>query len=98
MLGMFNLIPAFPLDGGRILRAALWGWRKDVGWATRIAAVAGDAFGIVLIVLGVFEVLRDDFVWGMWQFLIGLFLRGAASSGYRQTMAQRLLPAFRWRR
>ena len=47
MLGIFNLIPAFPLDGGRMLRAALWGWREDFGWATRIAARAGDLFGLL---------------------------------------------------
>ncbi|MGC2414820.1 MAG: site-2 protease family protein [Stellaceae bacterium] len=91
MLAIFNLIPAFPLDGGRMLRAALWAWRHDIRWATRIAAGAGDAFGILLIVLGVFAVLRGDFVGGMWQFLIGMFLRAAASASYQQTMAQRLL-------
>ena len=91
MLAVFNLIPAFPLDGGRMLRAALWGWRQDIAWATRIAAGAGDAVGILLIGLGVLEVLRGDFIGGMWQFLIGLFLRGAASASYQQTMAQRLL-------
>jgi Zn-dependent protease/predicted transcriptional regulator len=91
MLAMFNLVPAFPLDGGRMLRAGLWGWRQDIAWATRIASRAGDAFGLVLIVLGVIDVLRGDFVGGMWQFLIGLFLRGAAGAGYQQTMTQRLL-------
>ncbi len=91
MLGLFNLVPAFPLDGGRMLRAALWGWRHDITSATRIAAAAGDAFGILLIVLGVFAVLRGNFIGGMWQFLIGMFLRSAASAGYQQTMAQRLL-------
>ncbi len=91
MLALFNLVPAFPLDGGRMLRATFWGWSRDVAWATRIAAASGNAFGILLIVLGVLEVLRGDFVGGMWQFLIGMFLRAAASAGYRQTMAQRLL-------
>jgi Zn-dependent protease len=91
MLAIFNLIPAFPLDGGRMLRAALWAWRRDIRWTTRIAAGAGEAFGLLLIVLGVFAVLRGDFVGGMWQFLVGMFLRTAASAGYQQTMAQRLL-------
>ena len=91
MLSMFNLIPAFPLDGGRVLRAALWAWRQDIGWATQIAARAGDAFGIFLIVLGVIGVLRGDFIGGMWRILIGLFLRGATGASYQQTMAQRLL-------
>ena len=87
MLGIFNLIPAFPLDGGRVFRAALWAWRQDIGWATRIAARAGDVFGILLIVLGVIGVLRGDFIGGMWRFLIGMFLRGAAEASYQQTMA-----------
>lgn len=90
MLGLFNLVPAFPLDGGRMLRAALWGWRGDIGWATRVAAGAGNGFGIFLIVLGVVEILRGNFIGGMWQFLIGTFLRGAAGASYQQTMAQRI--------
>lgn len=90
MLAIFNLVPAFPLDGGRMLRAGLWGWRGDIGWATRVAAGAGNMFGIFLIVLGVVEILRGDFVGGMWQFLIGMFLRGAAGAAYQQTVAQRV--------
>jgi Zn-dependent protease/CBS domain-containing protein len=91
MLGLFNLVPAFPLDGGRVLRAALWAWQQDIGRATRIAAGAGNAFGILLIVLGTLQVLRGNFIGGMWQFLIGMFLRTAASAEYQQTMAQRML-------
>ena len=90
-LGLFNLVPAFPLDGGRMLRAVLWGWRGDFGWATRIAASTGNAFGILLIILGVLEILRGDFIGGMWQFLIGTFLRGAAGASYQQSVAQRML-------
>jgi Zn-dependent protease/predicted transcriptional regulator len=91
MLAIFNLVPAFPLDGGRMLRAALWGWRQDIRWATRIAAAMGDTFGILLIVFGIIGVLRGNLIGGVWQVLIGMFLRGAAGAGYRQTMAQRLL-------
>ena len=87
----FNLMPAFPLDGGRMLRAALWGWRQDMIWGTRVAAGGGKIFGIVLIVLGLREVLRGDFVGGGWLALIGLFLRGAASVTYQQTMGRRIL-------
>jgi Zn-dependent protease/CBS domain-containing protein len=90
-LAVFNLAPAFPLDGGRMLRAALWGWRKDLMWATSIATRAGNIFGILPIVLGLIEVLRGDFVGGLWMALIGLFLRGAASATYEQTLAQRIL-------
>jgi Zn-dependent protease len=91
MLAVFNLLPAFPLDGGRMLRAALWGWRKDLAWATWIASGAGNVFGILLIVLGLIEVVRGDFVNGVWLSLIGLFLRGAASATYQQTLARQIL-------
>jgi Zn-dependent protease/predicted transcriptional regulator len=91
VLGLFNLVPAFPLDGGRMMRAALWGWRQDIAWATRIAATFGNGFGLLLIALGVLDVLRGNFIGGMWLFLIGMFVRAAASAGYQQTMAQRIL-------
>ena len=52
LLAAFNLIPAFPLDGGRVLRSALWYWRGNLGSATKVASQAGSAFGIILIVLG----------------------------------------------
>jgi Zn-dependent protease len=90
-LAVFNLVPAFPLDGGRMLRAALWGWRKDLIWATSIAAGAGNIFGILLIALGLIGVLRGDFIGGIWLSLIGLFLRGAASATYEQTLARQIL-------
>jgi Zn-dependent protease len=91
VLALFNLVPAFPLDGGRMFRAALWWWRGDLDWATRIAAGAGSLFGALLIVLGVIGVLQGDFIGGMWRFLIGMFLRGAASASYGDTLARRLL-------
>ncbi len=91
VLALFNLIPAFPLDGGRMLRAALWSWRKNLLWATRIATRAGDVFGILLIVLGVISIVTGNFIGGMWRFLIGMFLRGAASSSYREVLARTAL-------
>jgi len=91
VLGIFNLIPAFPLDGGRVLRAALWLWRGDLVAATRIAAEAGNFFGILLMVFGVFGVITGDFIGGMWRFLIGLFLKGAADASYREVIARTAL-------
>lgn len=88
VLAVFNLIPAFPLDGGRMLRAALWGWKQDIGKATRIAATSGSIFGLVLMGLALLNVLAGNFVGGIWLFLIGLFIRGAASAAYTQTMSR----------
>ena len=91
VLLIFNLIPAFPLDGGRVLRAALWHWKGDVRQATRIASRSGSIFGLVLIVLGVARVVAGDFIGGMWSFLIGSFLRGAATMSYQQVVLRETL-------
>lgn len=84
VLAIFNLMPAYPLDGGRMLRAALWGWRDDLHGATRLAAAIGRGFGFVLIVLGVASVLNGFVVSGLWWALIGMFVRAAAENSYRQ--------------
>jgi len=86
VLAAFNLIPAFPLDGGRILRSALWYWKGDLRSATRIAAGLGSAFGVLLIVFAVWQLFEGNFIGAMWYFLIGMFVRGAAQSSYQQLM------------
>ena len=91
VLAVFNLVPAFPLDGGRILRAVLWYWKGSLRWATRIASAIGGGFGILLIVLGVYRVLIGDFIGGMWWFLIGLFVRFAAQMSYQQVLMREAL-------
>ena len=91
LLALFNLLPAFPLDGGRILRAALWSWKGNVKWATRVASRFGAGFGLFLIIMGVIRVLTGDFVGGMWSFLIGMFLRGAANASYQQLLTRQAL-------
>jgi predicted transcriptional regulator len=83
VVAIFNLVPAFPLDGGRMLRAALWHIRKDLRAATRISSQMGSVFGLVLIFLGVFAFIQGNIIGGMWWFLIGIFLRGAARSSYQ---------------
>ncbi|OGI64102.1 MAG: peptidase M50 [Candidatus Muproteobacteria bacterium RBG_16_60_9] len=88
LLGAFNLVPGFPLDGGRMLRAALWGWKKDLRWATRVSAAIGGGFGMALILLGVFVFVQGNFVTGMWYFLIGMFLRNAAGMSYQQLLVR----------
>jgi Zn-dependent protease/predicted transcriptional regulator len=90
-LAVFNLIPAFPLDGGRVLRSILWGWKKNLRWGTRIASNIGSVFGNVLIFLGVLGVIRGNIIGGIWQILIGMFLRDAARMSFRQLLARQAL-------
>jgi len=91
LLAGFNVVPAFPLDGGRVLRSILWGVKKNLRWATRVSSWIGSGFGILLIVLGVLNILRGNFVGGMWWFLIGMFLNGAAKSTYQQLITRKAL-------
>ena len=70
ILAGFNLLPAFPLDGGRILRAILWMRSGSLRLATRIASGIGSGFGTLLIILGVFSVLFGSFIGGIWWFMI----------------------------
>ncbi len=86
ILAIFNLIPAFPLDGGRVLRSALWAWKNQYRKATRISSQLGAGFGIILIVLGVLALISGNFIGGLWWAMIGLFLRGASKMSYRQAL------------
>jgi len=83
-LGVFNLVPGFPLDGGRLLRAAVWKWKGSLGQATYIASRVGVIFAFALMALGVGQILRGAVVGGIWFILIGMFLRGAADTSYAQ--------------
>jgi CBS domain-containing protein len=74
-----------------MLRAALWGWRGDMRWATRIAANLGGAFGVGLILIGIVNAFSGNLVGGMWYALIGLFVRAAAASAYQQLVTKQVL-------
>jgi len=91
LLAVFNLVPAFPLDGGRILRSILWGWKGNLRWATRISSSIGVGFGILLILLGFIRILGGNFIGGMWLGLIGLFIHGAAKMSYQQLITRKAL-------
>ena len=86
VLASFNLIPAFPLDGGRIFRAALWYFRNDIFSATKVASAFGSAFGFLLIVTGVFSIFSTNMVGGLWQILIGFFVLNASRNSYQQLL------------
>ena len=83
VLALFNLVPAFPMDGGRLLRGALW---ESMGKAraTRIASGAGTVFAFLLIFAGVFSLLRGDGLGGVWYILIGWFIKDASAASYQQ--------------
>jgi CBS domain-containing protein len=88
---VFNMIPAFPLDGGRVLRAGLWKARGSLRKATRTTSRIGTIFGIVFIGLGVLSFFMGSLVGGIWLALIGLFLRGAAQMSYQQLLVRQAL-------
>ena len=91
LLGAFNLIPGFPLDGGRVLRSLLW-WRgKNLQSATKIASNVGRAFGFLFIFGGIWLIFSGYFFDGIWLALIGWFLESAAVGSYRQTLLQDML-------
>jgi len=84
-LAVFNMVPGFPMDGGRVLRAAIWSRLGDYMRATRIATQAGEVVGYLVILGGVvMAVIADPWIRGVWLVFIGLFLRLAASSSYKQ--------------
>lgn len=79
-LGIFNLIPAFPLDGGRVFRSILWGWKHDLNWATNVATRVGSGFGFALMFLGIIAIIFGRLLGGFWLIIIGWFLHRAALS------------------
>jgi Zn-dependent protease len=91
ILVVFNLIPAFPLDGGRVARSIIWGWKKNLPSATRIVTAIGSGFGLLLIGLGILSFMFGNFISGIWWFLIGLFLRNAAQMSYQQVLMREAL-------
>jgi Zn-dependent protease/CBS domain-containing protein len=88
VLAIFNMVPAFPLDGGRVLRAYLWYQTGDALAATQIAARSGTFFGYFLMALGVIALFQGAFVAGLWQLMIGGFVLIAARASYTSQLAR----------
>jgi Zn-dependent protease len=91
ILAIFNLIPGFPLDGGRILRAIVWAITKSFKQATTIAANAGRIFGLLFIMLGFFQIFQNNVYTGVWIIFIGWFLEIAAKSQIQKQSLNGLL-------
>lgn len=88
ILAIFNMIPAFPMDGGRVLRSILWGIRGDIRWATRWASQLGSIFGLLLVVLGFFALFSGNILPAVWYILLGVFIGFAARSSYIQIITR----------
>ena len=89
LLAVFNMIPAFPTDGGRILRSILWWIKGDILLATRIASRISLVFAIAIIFIGFMSLIGGSFIGGLWWILIGSFLFNAANASYQSLMIQR---------
>src|SRR5438477_1530489 len=85
VLGAFNLIPAFPLDGGRVLRGSLWKRSKNLLNATGNATRVSEGISLIMMAVGLFFVIFGDFVNGLWIIFLGWFIRSGAETSLRQT-------------
>lgn len=86
VLGIFNLLPAFPMDGGRVLRALIWRKRHNLVSATQTAAKIGESFGVGMVIFGFIEIFFFGYLDGIWWILIGFFLRNSSSNSMLQTL------------
>jgi Zn-dependent protease len=93
----FNLLPALPLDGGRVLRSALWYFRRDLQWATWVASGVGRGFGFLLVALGLFMLIAEGTFSGAWLAFVGWFLLQAATAEARYVATKQALDGLRVR-
>ncbi len=91
ILGIFNLVPGFPLDGGRLLRAFLWWKTGSLTRATKVASDFGKGFAVAIMILGGVQIFAGDLINGLWFIFIGMFLRGMSSQGYEELVIRKAL-------
>jgi Zn-dependent protease len=90
-LGVFNLIPGFPLDGGRVLRAIWWWKTGSLTRATKVATDIGKTFAVALMVLGALQIFAGVLISGLWLLFIGMFLRSMSERGYEELIIRKSL-------
>ena len=90
-VALFNLLPGFPLDGGRVLRSAVWAWTGSFDRANRTAAAAGEVLALALIGVGTLQAIGGDVAGGIWMALIGWFLHSAVVAGRAEAALRDLL-------
>jgi Zn-dependent protease len=93
-IGTFNLVPGFPLDGGRVLRSIFWARQRSMLDATRLASRVGEYVAYSMMGLGLLMLFFADVVSGIWLLLIGNFLRGVSAASYQQLVLERTLRGF----
>jgi Zn-dependent protease/CBS domain-containing protein len=98
ILAGFNLVPAYPLDGGRVLRAIFWGTGKDIRKATKWASYAGSGFGFLLIFIGFTGIFAGGFLSGIWWIFIGFFIHQSSRASYQRVLIQQTLRGEKVRR
>lgn len=86
ILAVFNMIPAFPLDGGRVFRSILWHRSGDLQKATEKASRYGSGFGTAFMIAGAFFFITGNIIGGIWWVLIGMFLKNASFASYQQVL------------
>ena len=95
IIAIFNMIPGFPLDGGRVLRATIWHYTHDFKQATHVASNIGKGFAFFLMAFGLFSLIKGSFISGLWLIFIGLFVQEAADISYKQVLMKKALEGIR---